>query len=53
MGSFFETTKEFNKFYEMNDAEERIKMNKNSFEAWLKKQFHERVRQEKIWVVNT
>ena len=35
MGSFVETKKEFKKLNEVNDAEERIKTEKNAFEIWL------------------
>ena len=34
LDSFFETTEEFNKLDEMQDAYEKSNMKKNAFEAW-------------------
>ena len=34
LDSFVETTREFRKLDEVDDAEEIIKMKKNAFEAW-------------------
>ena len=52
MDQFVETTNEFKKIDELDDAEEIIKMKKNAFEAWSIMVFMKVSVQEKIWGIN-